>query len=116
MGGKLADKLVNELGAIFGKPLKPKTKLIQPENGGEAFEVEEIKLRTGEYLVMSHLLNSFTSKYLLRLPRYFKPKKSCFLVREIVCRDFFGDIVLTYNFLITYLYGMKIFNFYKLLM
>ena len=62
VGGKLADKLVNELGAIFGKPLKPKTKLIQPENGGEAFEVEEIKLRTGESFIMSNLLNSFMGK------------------------------------------------------
>ena len=62
VGGKLADKLVNELGAIFGKPLKPKTKLIQPENGGEAFEVEEIKLRTGKILVMSNLPNSLMVK------------------------------------------------------
>ena len=62
VGGKLADKLVNELGAIFGKPLKPKTKLIQPENGGEAFEVEEIKLRTGEFMVLSNLLYLFIGK------------------------------------------------------
>lgn len=48
VGGKLADKLVNELGAIFGKPLKPTTKWIEPETGGESFEVEEIKLSSGE--------------------------------------------------------------------
>jgi len=61
VGGKLADKLVNELGAIFGKPLKPKTKLIQPENGRDPFEIEEVKLRSGEFQSKPVEKNEFES-------------------------------------------------------
>jgi len=78
VGGKLADKLVNELGAIFGKPLKPKTKLIQPENGGEAFEVEEIKLRTGEMQSKPVGLTAFQAiikDFITKAPSKIEPKK-----------------------------------------
>ena len=51
VGGKLADKLVNELGAIFGKPVKPQTKWIKPENGGDLIEVEEVKLISGRIFI-----------------------------------------------------------------
>ncbi len=47
VGEKLADKLVGELGAIFGLP-KAK-RWIQPEHpGGRSFQVQDVKLASGE--------------------------------------------------------------------